>query len=132
MGFFSWKTCDTNKSISNSFSTKGAKKVKMIDNQGRFWIEENYQGYGIFGSKDFYSLLAEMNGKNGREEGIELAFADDTKDIKFPKFVEVDYKGNYEDLPNPQNCEFQGFFYQKHRRNIMSLLTEEQKKKLSF
>ena len=61
MGQFSWITQDTNKSIS---SIK-PKKVTMVDNKGNQWVEENYEGYGEFGGKDFYQLLAEMNNCEG-------------------------------------------------------------------
>lgn len=53
----------------------------MHDNKGNRWEETEYEGYGVFGGKDFYELLAEMNGIEGsadqkRSEGISLAFSD--------------------------------------------------------
>jgi hypothetical protein len=33
----------------------------MVDHLGNQWIEDSYEGYGEFGGKDFYELLAEMN-----------------------------------------------------------------------
>lgn len=75
MGFFSWKTNDTNKSIANIHSLKSSFKVYMKDDKGNVWEEENYDGYGIFGGKDFYELLAEMNGfGSDRDWGIHLQF----------------------------------------------------------
>lgn len=74
MGFFSWKTQDTNKSISNTHSSKGALKVVLLDNDNNIWIEKDYEGYGEFNRQDFYKLLAKMNGKETREEGINLFF----------------------------------------------------------
>jgi hypothetical protein len=65
MGFFSWKTQDTNKSIANTFSCKPTFKVVMKDNKGNEWVEEDYEGYGVFGGKDYYQLLAEMNNAEG-------------------------------------------------------------------
>jgi len=74
MGFFSWKTQDTNKSIPSSYSSKKARPVYLCDNRGNHWYEANYEGYGRFGGKDFYELLAEMNGKTKDDlsEGQEM------------------------------------------------------------
>lgn len=107
MGFFSWVTQDTKKSIANSFSDKETFEVTMSDNKGGKWTQRNYNGYGIFGGKDFYELLAEMNGKETREEGIELAFSS----IKFlsPNLNEdPEIKWNE---GRPELCESQGYFY---------------------
>lgn len=58
MGQFSWFTQDTHKRIVN-----GRKfKVIMTDNKGNQYREGWYEGYGVFGGKDYYVLLAEMNG----------------------------------------------------------------------
>lgn len=63
MGFFSWKTNDTRRSITNKWShSKPTFRVYMTDHLGNQWIEDDYNGYGEFGGKDFYELLAEMNG----------------------------------------------------------------------
>lgn len=62
MGMFSWKTNDTRKSITNRYSERGTFRVYMVDHLGNQWIEDSYNGYGEFGGKDFYELLAEMNG----------------------------------------------------------------------
>ena len=56
----------------------------MHDNKGNVWHEITYEGYGIFGGKDFYQLLAEMNNVEGltgdvdkdRSLGINLSFSD--------------------------------------------------------
>ena len=58
MGFFSWKTVDTNESISNSYSVRGALPVKvLVPNEftgeyGQELIEKHYEGYGVFGGQD--------------------------------------------------------------------------------
>lgn len=73
MGFFSWHTQDTNKSIANCHSSKETFPVTMTDNKGNRWHENNYEGYGEFGGKDYYELLAEMNGyESDRNKGIQL------------------------------------------------------------
>jgi hypothetical protein len=62
--------------------------VHMFDDKGNNWSEDQYEGYGDFGGKDYYELLSEMNGgESCRDEGITLAFSE--KDgIKFPALVE--------------------------------------------
>jgi hypothetical protein len=76
MGFFSWITQDTEVSIPNVNSSQlPLEQVVLMDNKGNEWIESDYQGYGIFGGKDYYELLSEMNGYGSdREKGIELEF----------------------------------------------------------
>jgi hypothetical protein len=54
----------------------------MWDNNGRRWREMAYEGYGVFGGKDYYVLLAEMNREYGpdvdeetkRRDGITIYF----------------------------------------------------------
>jgi len=114
MGFFSWKTQDTNKSIANAYSDRDTFKVVMHDDKGNQWIETRYEGYGEFGGKDFYTLMAEMNGYEGRDDGISLAFGKlKTKNedgiLKFPNLTETE---NWDWIDEePENCRFQGFFY---------------------
>lgn len=109
MGFFSWKAQDTGASISNSSSSRGTFPVTMTDDKGNKWHENDYEGYGVFGGKDFYELLAEMNGLPPvRDKGIDLAFSG-KNDIKWPNLTEDP------DLPweneAPEDCPNQGFFY---------------------
>lgn len=111
MGFFSWKTNDTNKSIGNIYGDLDmVRTVYMKDNQGGVWKEDAYEGYGRFGGKDFFELTAEMNGLSTREEGIAL-YHDDPNGVitVFPILVE---DKNYEwKEQKPESCEYQGFFY---------------------
>jgi hypothetical protein len=109
MGFFSWKTMDTNKSIANDYSNRPTFPVYMHDDKGNVWHEPCYQGYGDFGGKDYYDLVAEMNGYEGRDKGIDLEFKTDKAGIKFPNIVEAkDWK--WQDKQN-EYCPAQGFFY---------------------
>ena len=126
MGFFSWNTMDTDKSIANEHSNRNTFRVQMMDNKGNVWTEDSYDGYGRFGGKDFYELLAEMNGfesdKTGDEYtdeargfGINLAFKDNgsgiaTEGVYYPNLVEKANGWLYE-MGGPDNCEFQGYFY---------------------
>jgi len=119
MGMFSWKTNDTDRSIANKHSDLDTFNVVMLDDKGNKWIETSYDGYGEFGGKDFYKLLAEMNKdlikKNFielRDAGIDLQFncpKDKKHLIKWPNLVEYDYS-SYINI-EPESCEYQGFFY---------------------
>jgi hypothetical protein len=120
MGFFSWKTCDTDESIANNCSTRPTFTVHMIAPDGRVFTEKDYEGYGEFGGKDFYDLLCDLNGlPEDRSAGIDLVFknnpsGDNTPGVIYPKFVEDledDVVAQYNSLPNPESCEAQGFFY---------------------
>jgi hypothetical protein len=130
MGFFSWKTMDTDESIANQYSNRKTFRVQMLDNKGNVWTEDNYEGYGRFGGKDFYELLAEMNGVVERDkvelqgeaytdymrgEGITLAFKDNgsgiaTKGVLYPNLIEQADGWSYNES-GPENCEHQGYFY---------------------
>ena len=132
MGFFSWKTMDTDKSISNNYSSRGAFKVDMLDDKGNVWTEPDYEGYGVFGGKDYYELLAEMNGLKPnddvydcmspeqytdymRGQGIDLAFrengsGDHSFGVKYPNLVEMARGWTYQHW-GPESCPDQGFFY---------------------
>lgn len=76
MGFFSWITKTRNgangRSICNKYSQYKTYKVHMIspiaiDGQ-TMWTEDEYEGYGIFGGKDYYVLLAEINNLGGKDD----------------------------------------------------------------
>ena len=56
MGFFSWNTCDTDQSIANKYSNRPTFTVHMITPDGRVFTEKDYDGYGVFGGKDYYEL----------------------------------------------------------------------------
>ena len=105
MGFFSWKTQDTNKSIANVHSGRSVVRVTMTDNKGNKWVEDSYEGYGVFGGKDYYQLLAEMNSPENctgdidadRSIGIRLEFG--IRAIKNKKTGKM-YKANSIDFFN--------------------------------
>lgn len=110
MGFFSWKTGDTKKVIWNCYAnTKPNYKftVYMKDNNNNIWKETNYKGYGIFGGKDFFELLSEMNGKTDREDGIKLWFG--KQPFLSPILVE-DKKIKFDKKYIPETHGGQGFF----------------------
>ena len=66
MGFFSWKTSDTNKSIANVYSRRRTFHVHVITHDRKIFTEKEYNGYGVFGGKDIYTLIGEMNGIKGK------------------------------------------------------------------
>ena len=127
MGFFSWNTQDTNKSIANMYSNRPCFTVYMVNPiTMQAYKETCYEGYGVFGDKDFYDLVAELNpelvkeceeDKSGmpwanelRCKGIDIAL-NLGKPYKSPILVEhlenaKDYIGQA-----PKDCEYQGFFY---------------------
>ena len=73
-GQFSWFTQDTDQQI-GSEPENTLPFVYMHDNKGNKWLEKDYEGYGVFGGKDYYELLDQMNGGDGdRSRGIDLAF----------------------------------------------------------
>lgn len=114
MGQFSWFTMDTHHRIVNDEKHT----VYLSDDKGNKWEEKQYEGYGVFGGKDFYELLAEMNGAEpDRELGICLAFGvdgngksrypyGDNPNLKWPSITE---NGTY--IPNeiPETDPDQGF-----------------------
>lgn len=91
MGQFSWYTQDTHHRIVNGEE----KTVYMSDNDGNHYTEHCYEGYGVFGGKDYYELLAEMNGYGpDRQKGIDLAFGDghvmgDNPNVLHPSLTET-------------------------------------------
>lgn len=78
---------------------------------GEYYKEDAYDGYGVFGGKDFYCLLAELNKEKigsidwsnvgaVREAGIELAFKNspsgENPNALFPILVEeLEYWRDY-------------------------------------
>ena len=128
MGFFSWKTQDTNETIWNRYSDYPTMQVVMTDDKGNRYVEHDYEGYGVFGGKDFYELMAEMNGfTKGEDEPFEdlrwvaitLSFNARSswgsalqermkdRDVLYPNLTRY-----HRDWVNerPEDCESQGFF----------------------
>jgi hypothetical protein len=67
MGFFSWKTADTQESIANIHSGKEVKPVYLIQPNGDAPIKESaYGGNGTLGGVDVYAWLALKNFGNAK------------------------------------------------------------------
>jgi hypothetical protein len=72
-GQFSWMTQDDGEQIGSE--RQNTITVYMHDNEGNSWEEKSYEGYGVFGGLDYYSLLSKMNGYgDDRGDGIDIAF----------------------------------------------------------
>jgi hypothetical protein len=105
-GQFSWMTHDTEKQIGSE--KQNTITVYMFSDKGERWEEKRYEGYGEFGGKDYYELLAQMNGVENadRQDGIDIAF--DKKKVKgkvlFPALVQ-DPKFNWKRHDFTQEAE---------------------------
>ena len=110
MGFFSWKTQDTNKSIPNKYSGMKMETIYMVNPVTMETFEEHdYEGYGVFGGKDFYELVAELNGKTTRSEGIDIAFH--AGNYVSPILVSQPNRAKEFIGQKPEICKYQGYFY---------------------
>ena len=133
MGFYSWKTVSMGVSISNKYSERGALPVGLLipkEFGGGAIIETDYEGYGVFGGRDVFALLAEWNqlpnltGNDNNDSMTGINYWFDYKKGKCPepkymlKFVELlifDKTGcKYEDFKGySEECSKQGFFYEE-------------------
>ena len=66
MGYFSFITSDTGRSI------KLAKPitVHLITEDHQVFTETSYEGYGVFGGTDIYSLIGYLNGFTGESKDV--------------------------------------------------------------
>lgn len=115
MGFFSFITQNTDESIANVHSSEMTIPVYLIDNKGNRYFESEYQGYGEFGGKDIFELIAEMNGKKTRDEGIKIYYNEETYNtpllLELTQYMEEEIIELREANTKIQRCENQGFFY---------------------
>lgn len=123
MGMFSWRTSDTNESISNCFSQRETFDVYVLIPKafgGGNIIESEYEGYGEFGGEDIYELLATWNADAVKEKhkkydlrnrGISLYF-DEELVLKYPIKIVRNPNLTYEEAKPSRQCEFQGYFYE--------------------
>ncbi len=110
MGVFSFMTTDTNESVPNKWNeVRPTFTVYMIDNKGNVWEENDYEGYGDFGGKDIYELIAEMNGLKGRDKGIDIFF-NPIENVIYPNLVTDDSREWENKLL--LDCPYQGHFYE--------------------
>ena len=123
MGNFSWITQDTKLTIPNEWS-KAKLPVYMLDDKGNRWYEPRYGGYGVFGGKDYFELVAEMNYTDAylltltdlqarRAAAIyPNRHADNAvrrwKTWRYPNLVENPDTWTYNANKEPEQCESQG------------------------
>lgn len=66
-------------------------KVWMVYKDGddvKVVVEHEYDGYGRFGGLDYYEVVAKMNGKITRSEGLDFAF--EGKNVLYPQLFTVE------------------------------------------
>ena len=98
MGNFSWITIEGNQIVNIWCKVLPQRRfmVYMHAPGGLVWEEPQYGGYGIFGGKDYFELLAELNGGETRADGIELLYSKEKKANIFPILSEKEtYSGNF-------------------------------------
>jgi hypothetical protein len=100
MGHFSWIAQDTKSPVYiDGYQKPGyaQRTYYLWDNKGNSWKEASYEGYGMFGNKDYYILLAEMNRTYGedvtedkkRNDGIDISFRSKSASTLFPNITET-------------------------------------------
>ena len=103
MGQFSWLTIDTEEQVFNDYD----KEVYYLLAPGKKWEEPDYEGYGVFGGKDAYQLVAELNcpekcnGDVDHDRSIGIAIAcydEDHEKLEFPIRITTDPNAKYEDF----------------------------------
>jgi hypothetical protein len=108
MGFFSWKCAKSGESIANQYSNKPlSQRQCYLVTPNQTIYEEDYEGYGEFGGKDVYGLMADGD----RDKGIDLFFSGEAP-FKIKIVLAKHYNGEtYNDLKESEDCEYQGYFY---------------------
>lgn len=137
MGFSSFLTNDTQRSISNRYTSRGALPVVMCDNKGNHWEEVAYEGYCSFGGMSYFVLLAYMNGaideliletednypefSKARGVGIRL-YSEKAEGTLYPNLVESEnfFLGWTWINERPEDCPEQGYFYAHECENIFN------------
>lgn len=91
MGQFSWIS-NNGEQIRNEFHDGQKVWMSYLDENEQVQTveEEEYDGYGHFGGLDYYEVLAKMNGKETRSEGIDIAFGPQGDKPKFPQLYTVE------------------------------------------
>lgn len=138
MGFFSFKTQDTNETIWNTYSERETFKVYLVEPNGNRYLESDYEGYGVFGGVDIYDLVARLNGCQGRNAGILLTSSERwfhnnahrhhteqeieraielRKSLVYPNLVR-DPSGWVHVNEMPESCVTQGFFEYEDVQNF--------------
>jgi hypothetical protein len=116
-GQFSWMTQDDGEQIGSE--KQNTITVYMHDNEGNSWEEKSYEGYGVFGGLDYYSLLSRMNGYgDDRDDGIDIAFGKKKskvgKKTLFPALTSgKKLKSNHDFTKEPESDPDQSWYQEK-------------------
>lgn len=117
MGFSSYLTSDTKKSIWNIY-TGLSRTVYMLQPNGLPPIRDDaYLGYMVFGGVDVFVWIAKVNGITDladeeayRNAGLKIMYDDEhNHNLYLPRFS-FNKNAIYEELPNAEFCPNQGFF----------------------
>lgn len=126
MGFFSWRTSDTDKSIANLYSCRSTFPVYVLCPDGTNIKEQAYEGYGDFGGRDIFALIANWtcpekcvgDDEIDRRIGLDLLYENNTDGnnnnrftMKYPVKIVENPNLKYDDVAPSEDCEAQGFFY---------------------
>ena len=130
MGFFSWKTCDTERSVPNVYASgsdlgesRQAFTIYLLSPDGNHIQEDAYEGYGVIGGVDVFVWW----GKQNHPEECEGLTDDEIRvkvfsfersngtnggvtNCKFPIKI-AEHPVDYDSVGESENCEFQGYFY---------------------
>jgi hypothetical protein len=131
MGFFSFMTADTNRSINNCYSGKGVFPVYVIQPKGLpVILEESYDGYGDFGSRDIFALILAWNAPQlvvgndsvdrdlGHAIFYKLAINGEIIPMKYPPKFSEDPNRSYDSLPPSIESNDQGFFWDEEEDEL--------------
>ena len=118
MGFHSFITTDTERSIPSFHSDRDTFTVVVVLPDGTQYREDSYEGYGSFGGRSFISILAEMNHLS-EDRALELYVSDtinlpDTDHtLRHPNIVELHNADGWVWKDQALKiCPNQGFFYE--------------------
>jgi len=91
MGQFSWIS-NNGEQIRNMKHNGQKVWMAYLDDNGQVQTvkEEEYDGYGRFGGLDYYEIVAKMNGKSNRSEGIDISFGTQGDKPKYPQLYTIE------------------------------------------
>lgn len=81
MGFFSWKTCDTDETVWNSY-TGICRPVYLLMPKGKNIVDFAYDGYGRIAEHDVFVLLAVKNKLINTSTNKPCSFKDDFEEVR--------------------------------------------------
>ena len=124
---------------------RGKETVVLVTPDGNNIVEEDYEGYGVFGDIDVYSWIARMNGcsdrelddesDEDREIGIDLAFRNTTSQrlremnitfpLKYPiKIVHQRCLNEYKYLEKSADDPNQGWQQNRHEEGNLVICVD--------